>query len=118
MEILGSLGIDVKILIAQIINFGLLLWILSKFMYKPILKRIEEDENDLESVRTQKTSLEEDLKIFTEKKESDIKETKNRARKIIKEAEEVASDIKDQAMKDTERDKQQTIKQLKSRLRE
>jgi F-type H+-transporting ATPase subunit b len=42
MEILQSLGIDWKILLAQIINFLVILFLLKKFAYKPFLKILRE----------------------------------------------------------------------------
>ena len=58
MEFLKNLGIDVKLLIAQIINFGLLLWLLKKLLYKPFIKRIEKDEKERESARVENENLE------------------------------------------------------------
>jgi len=43
MELLGKLGVDPRLLLAQIVNFGLLLLILNKFLYKPLIKKIEKD---------------------------------------------------------------------------
>lgn len=42
MEALSSLGIDWKILIAQIINFLILLFVLSKLLYKPLVGMLEQ----------------------------------------------------------------------------
>jgi F-type H+-transporting ATPase subunit b len=39
MDILQSLGIDWKLLLAQIINFLVILFLLKKFAYKPFLKK-------------------------------------------------------------------------------
>jgi F-type H+-transporting ATPase subunit b len=42
-----SLGIDLKLIIAQLINFGILLFFLTKFLYKPVTKMLEERENKI-----------------------------------------------------------------------
>ena len=42
MELLHSLGIDWKLLIAQLVNFVILLAVLYKFLYKPMLKLMQE----------------------------------------------------------------------------
>lgn len=116
MELLGNLGIDIKLLIAQMINFGLLLWLLTKFLYKPIVKRIEKDENELKQAQIQNKELEQQKNAFTERKNKEILETKERAREIIKEAEDMAKEIKKRTMQDAEEEKQAIIKQIKSRL--
>lgn len=41
MDILAKLGIDWKLLIAQAINFVVLLWVLRRYAYQPILRALE-----------------------------------------------------------------------------
>ncbi|UPA23129.1 F0F1 ATP synthase subunit B [Candidatus Peribacteria bacterium] len=41
MEIIETLGIDWQLLLAQIINFGIVLVLLMKFVYKPLLRVID-----------------------------------------------------------------------------
>lgn len=42
MELLQKLGVDWKLLIAQIVNFAVLLAVLSLFVYRPLLRVIDE----------------------------------------------------------------------------
>lgn len=116
MEFLGNLGIDVKLLIAQIINFGLLLLLLAKFLYKPIIKRIEKDETELEQAKIQSKKLEQQKNSFEEQKNKEMAQAKKQAQAIIKEAENIAKEIKKRARDDAEEEKQAVIKQIKSRL--
>lgn len=41
MELLSKLGIDWKLLIAQAVNFFILLFVLVKFVYKPVLEMLD-----------------------------------------------------------------------------
>jgi len=116
MEFLGSLGIDSKLLFAQIVNFGLLLWILNRFLYKPVIKQIEKDEDEMNKVRIQKEDLAEEKRIFVEKKENETKKIKKEAKEIIKKAEEIAFEIKEQVKKETQEEKKEVINQIKARL--
>jgi F-type H+-transporting ATPase subunit b len=118
MEFLGNLGIDTKLLIAQIINFGLLLWLLTKFLYKPIIKRIEKDEALLRQAQNQKKALEQEKTAFAKQKQSEITRAKQRSGVIIKEAKEIANEIKKRTLKEAEQEKQAVIKQIRSRLSE
>jgi F-type H+-transporting ATPase subunit b len=118
MEFLGSLGIDIRLLIAQMVNFGLLLWLLTKFLYKPIIKRIEKDESELKQARVQREELARQKNAFEEQKKREVIEAKKRAQEIIKEAEEVAEEIKRRARAEAEQEKQAVIRQIKSRLSE
>jgi len=116
MEFLGRLGIDIKLLIAQIINFGLLLWLLNKFLYKPIVGRIEKDEEELAQARIQTEKLEKEKDAFERQKKEEIKKTRQRSEEIIKEAESIAAEIKGRAQKETDKEKQAVMQQIRSRL--
>ena len=116
MEFLGNLGIDIKLLIAQMINFGLLLWLLTKFLYKPIIQRIEKDEKDLEQTHTQKKELEKEKEIFLEHKEKETSRLKKRTHKIITEAKNIAEKIENDAYKKTNKEVSAIIKQSKNKL--
>lgn len=118
MEFLGSLGIDVKLLLAQVVNFAILLWFLTKFLYKPIIKRIEQDEADLNEAQTEAKELQKQQELFKKEKAKEVVQAKKRSRKIIKEAEEIANQIKNKAKEESDKEKKAVIKQIKSRLAE
>jgi F-type H+-transporting ATPase subunit b len=63
MEALGALGIDFKLLIAQIINFVILIAILIKILYKPVLKTLEDRKKRIEE--SLKKAEEIDRKVIT-----------------------------------------------------
>jgi len=37
-----ALGLDIRLLVAQLINFGLLIFLLNKFLYKPLIKMLDD----------------------------------------------------------------------------
>jgi len=116
MNFLGSLGIDLNLLIAQVVNFSILLWILTKFLYKPIIKRIEKDEAELKDAQEQSKILAQEKLSFSEQKKSEISQAKKRAKEIISEAEKIATQIKDRASKTAQEEKKAVIKQIKNQL--
>lgn len=116
MEFLGKLGIDIKLLIAQIVNFGILLWLLKKFLYKPIIKRIEKDEEELKQAKFQKDKIQKEKEVFEKQQKQEKLNSKKEAKDIIKEAENIAQEIKENVRKEAEREKQAIIKQIKTRL--
>ena len=116
MSFVTSLGIDFKLLLSQMLNFGLLLWLLTKFLYKPILKRIEKDEAQLMEVKKQKQQLEKEKRAFRRQKEEEMAKIRQRSRQIIKEAEEIAKQIKKSSQEQGEKDRQATIKQIRALL--
>ena len=118
MSFLGNLGVDTGLLVAQILNFILLLWILKKFVYTPIVKRIEEDERELSSARIEEEKLEQEKKAIDRKEKLSETRAKERAEAILKEAEEIAHDIREQAAQEAAEEKLAVIAQVKRRLSE
>lgn len=118
MQFLGSLGVDLWLLLAQVCNFLLLLFVLNKLIYKPLIKRIEADEQTMRKVELSQLALQEkeqQLVVF-EKQQHD--EHTRRAREIIREAEEMAVAIRETAERETAQEKQAVIAQIKQRLHE
>ncbi|MBI3335324.1 MAG: F0F1 ATP synthase subunit B [Candidatus Portnoybacteria bacterium] len=63
-ELITQLGIDWKLLLAQVVNFLVLLWVLKRFAFKPLQKflherqkRIEKGLNDAEYAQGQREKL-------------------------------------------------------------
>jgi len=95
MEALGSLGIDFKILLAQIINFLLLLLILKKFLYGPIIQNLDKRKK----IITEGLENAENAKKAIEQAQLDYQEKINKA---VKEADKVLTDAKKQAQKEAD----------------
>ncbi len=107
MELLQKLGIDWRLLIAQIFNFLILLFILYKFLYKPILKLLENRQKKIEKGLQDAIKLEEELAKTKELKEKEIQKAKQEAQIIIEKAQKVAEsagqEIKLKAKKEVEK---------------
>jgi len=113
MEILGKLGIDIHLLIAQIINFVILLFILNKFVYKPILKEIEEKNIEDNKKQKELEEKENQLKSQLEEARNEIIKSKKKANNIIKEAEILAEQIKLRTQEEIETEKRKVFSQIK-----
>ena len=90
MEALDSLGIDWKLFIAQVVNFLILLFILRKLLYQPLLKLFDERsqkiEKGLKDAETSSKSLE-----YAEKEAETIRQN------AYKEANEILANSKKEA---------------------
>ena len=120
-------------LIAQVINFGLFFLLFKKFIAKPFLNLIkEEEENEKKNEQLKSKLLKQDEEIevkrnsfkdeLDEKEDKLITSAKERAKsvelKIIEEAEEDAKRIKQDALLEIEAEKQDLYKQLKNKISE
>jgi F-type H+-transporting ATPase subunit b len=119
-----SLGIDLKLIIAQLVNFGILLFLLNKFLYKPVVNMLEERETkinqglkDAEDASKKLAEASNDSKKIQEKAYADaqdilknakeaasaeateiVSKANNQADRTMKNAKEEASSLKDKTM--------------------
>ncbi|MCK4891918.1 MAG: hypothetical protein KAS78_04575, partial [Candidatus Pacebacteria bacterium] len=62
LEIFSKLGLDYKLIIAQAVNFVLLLIILQRLAYKPILKMLNDRTEKIDKSLKQAEQIKEELK--------------------------------------------------------
>lgn len=128
-----NLGIDFRLLIAQIINFGLFFIIIRRFIAKPFLKFLnqerqqqEEKQKLLEKVQKQEAELEnkekERQKTFHKELDKVLIQAKKDGERvkeeIIKRAKEEAEVIKNNGKKIIDQEKQALYKQVKEKVSE
>jgi F-type H+-transporting ATPase subunit b len=127
-QLIEAFGIDVKLIISQIINFGILAGLLTYFLYKPLLNILQTREDkitqgmkDAEAAATAKASAEEEKKAVlsqAHKEAEDValkakdyadqkalaiaEEAQEKAESIIKSAEAKKLELKEQARKESE----------------
>ncbi len=85
-----ALGIDIKLLIAQIINFLILLFILNKVLYKPILNILQKRKEAIETGIKQSAEAQEQLSQAVDEAKKIIASANQRAENILKEAQKEA----------------------------
>ncbi len=120
MELFSALGINLKILIAQFINFSIFFFVLYKFAYKPMLKflddrkqKIEKGLNDAEKANNKLIELEE--------KEKEIIAQANlggqkQAKKIIAQAKEAGEEKRVQMIQKTKEEIKNIVKKEKENI--
>ena len=104
-----KLGIDLKLILVQIVNFGLLLFILKKVLYKPVLESIKKRREELEANEKEKGVIEKaKLELVLKEKEEILKNAKREAeagkRKIIDKANRESKEILQGTRRQIERD--------------
>lgn len=89
-----QLGIEPQLLLAQIVNFLIILFVLSKLLYKPILRMIEKRKKEIAEglAITEKMRLSEEK--LKEKEEKLLMEARREARNIIEAGEKEGEDTK------------------------
>lgn len=130
---LEALGIDFKELIFAIINFLILVGVLGKFLYKPFIGILEERKQTIKEAfdNAEATNKKADQKYEAysrilakadDEAREIVKAAKLRADEqaslIIADAKEEAVKIKEQAVKDIEREKQMALSDVRAQIAE
>lgn len=118
MEILNQFGINPILLAAQVVNFLILLFILKKFMYKPILKVLDARKQKIEDSLKNAEELERRLKEVSEKEAEAILRGAKEGQKIINEASDEYKRIIEEATKEYERIINKAVKDSKGLMKQ
>lgn len=81
-----KLGINPIQLVAQLVNFGIILFVLKKFLYKPVLSLLEKRKQTIVENIKLKDDLEKELAKLADKEANSAKKSKSDATKIANEA--------------------------------
>jgi F-type H+-transporting ATPase subunit b len=113
-----SLGLDIKLLIAQMINFGILLYLLSRFVYKPIMKILDERAKEIQEGIKNSGLIEKRLKNVEEKEKDILKKAQEKSKKdrelLMNEAKAEKQRIIDEAREAAQREIEKGIERINS----
>lgn len=108
--LLDKLGINWKLFIAQLVNFGILLFVLYKFLYKPILAMLEKRARIIEKSIDEARKTELGISEAQKRRENLINEAKIGAKKIIDEAKLIADKQKEDILNKAREENERIIK--------
>lgn len=97
MEFLKDFGFNPVLLIAQIINFLIVLVVLKKFMYKPVMDMLNKRKTEIESGLKNAEEADKKLKEADEKESEILQKAHNQAEKIISDAKAEALLLKEES---------------------
>ncbi|MEM5815102.1 MAG: ATP synthase F0 subunit B [Candidatus Aenigmatarchaeota archaeon] len=128
-KLLESFGIDYKILIAQIINFALIFFLLYKFLFNPLKKVIEERRKKIydglkkwqeseKLIRRVKKLRSVILKKISEEREKALLEIEEMKRKRLEEVMQEISDMREKMISNLEKQKETMERDLYLKLEE
>jgi len=113
---LEQLGVDGWKLAIQAFNFLLLLLILQRFAYKPIVGMLDERSrrirNDLDEARKLREEGERDRETYRQQ----LNRSRDEARSILEEANNVAARIREQAILDAEQQNAVTLQRARDEI--
>ena len=116
MEILEDFGVEPILLLAQVVNFVILLYILKRFLYKPILKVLEERKKKIETSVKQSEEMQKRFDEITKKQTEILDKAKVESEQIIEGAKNEAKILADQIQLNATNAGNETIKRTQQTL--
>lgn len=115
-ELVEHLGINWKLLIASIVNFFLLFFILRKYAYGPILGMLEKREKTIAQSVKQSQAIEQAVKDLEERKANELREARAEASRLLEKAARNADAIKAEAVQAASAEATKLIAKAKTEL--
>ena len=128
-----GLGIDLRLLAVQIINFLVLLFVLKKWVYKPFLKFLDDRAEKIHESLKASEKMRKEMKAFETKKEEEMANLKQKSqaildevrqeatkekKKMLEEAGSEAKSLLEAARIQAEADRQKASKQMRDEVSE
>lgn len=98
MEILANIGVDGRILLAQIVNFLILLFVLQRFVYRPLLAFLEERSKKIEQGLKDAEQARKQLSEAEAKQEALLVAARAEGQEMVKKAESVAARAREELL--------------------
>lgn len=108
--------IDIVTVVAQIFNFALLVWLLNRFLYRPIVNVISARENAVKKRLEKAETLQAEARSQLAAYQAQRKELENSREQLLKEAREEARLVRDRLLQQAEADAEQERRRLREQL--
>lgn len=118
MEALANLGIDWKLFLAQAVNFLVLLFILRRFAYRPMLEFLEKRTERIEKGLKDAEAAGVKLKAIEEEEKKVLSAARVEARNLLQQAEEAAKSRDTHRLAETEEKARKFLAEAESLIQE
>ncbi len=115
---LGALGINLKLFIAQLINFAVVLLVLWKWVFKPVAKKLQERTDRIEKAMNDAASTSKEKEEFGKWKNEQIVNTRHEASVIIHQAQTDAGKVKEEILQKAKEEQQKLVEQAKAQIQQ
>lgn len=114
--VVGMFGLNWKLFLAQLINFGIVLFVLWKWVFKPVTQGLSERTDKIEGSLAEAEKIMKDRADFDSWKNDEISKVRSESSSIISEAKKSAEELKASTLQATTEEQNRLIEQTKARL--
>ena len=92
---MGELGINLPGLITQLISFSILLFLISKFLYKPVVKLLDERAEKIKKGLDDAETASKNAENAAEKIEEELAKARQEGKKLIESAKDASNQLRE-----------------------
>ncbi len=116
MDLLTKLGIDWKLLLAQAVNFLIVLGVLYRFAYRPLVRYLDERSERIALSLREAERIERELKKMEEVRAESLAEAKRQAQEVLKAAEADAQARRQEVLTRVKAEAEAVVSEARSRF--
>jgi len=117
MKIFEQFGINPLILLAQIVNFAILLFLLKRFLYKPILKILEERKEKVATSLKNAEEIEKRLESTKAEQEAILDKARSEASAFLNETKKEAKELSETMLTETKKSVSEMLEKTQKQIR-
>lgn len=115
-SLIGMFGISWKLFLAQLVNFSIVLFVLWKWVWKPVTQNMEARTQKIEDSLKNADQISKDKLEFDEWREAEISKTRVQATEILSIAKNQAESLRSEMLEKTKVEQAQLIEKAQSQL--
>ncbi len=116
MEIIKEFGVNQTLLVAQVINFLIILFLLKKFLYKPMLETLKKRKDTIEQGVKNAEQARLLLEKTAEKEKQVLKHAQDQAKVLIDEAKKQKDEILEEADKKAKKHADNMLREAQNQI--
>ncbi|HLD27843.1 MAG TPA: F0F1 ATP synthase subunit B [Patescibacteria group bacterium] len=116
-ELIRTFHIDWKLLIAQLVNFAVVLWVLYRFAIKPLSKAMDKRSKEIAKSLEDAKKIETNLMMAEEEREKKIQAAKQEAHQIIEQAQAQGSRQAQEMLEQAKADVGRVVTEAKNQIK-
>lgn len=115
--VLGTLGINWKLFIAQLVNFSIVMWVLWKFVFGPIGRKLEERRQKIDRALKDAADVEKQKTEFEAWREEEMRKTRTEAAEVVSGAQKEALLVREKLLTETKLEQEKLGAQAKEQIK-
>ncbi|SRR5258708_7175241 len=109
-------GLDWKHFVAQLVNFLIIFWLLSRYVFKPLIKKLEERSHKVELSLKHAQEIDDKLKSAEQHRKAEIEKARLEGQDIVNNAQKAAEQTKDMIIAQAKASADKLLEQTKKEL--